>query len=78
MIEELSAANETDNNVPDGYRTLNIARQMQQHDAAVMNELAILKEELKSVKQENRDCFSNLQRGIVEMIVFLSDWLILH
>jgi hypothetical protein len=78
LIEELSAANETDNNVPDGYRTLNIARQMQQHDAAVMNELAILKEELKSVKQENRDCFSNLQRGIVEMIVFLSDWLILH
>ena len=60
MIEELSAANETNNNVPDGYRTLNIARQMQQHDAAVMNELAILKEELKSVKQENRDMFWQL------------------
>ena len=60
LIEELSAANEADNNVPDGYRTLNIARQTQQHDAAVMNELAILKEELKSVKQENRDMFRQL------------------
>ena len=60
MIEELSAANETNNNVPDGYQTLNIARQTQQHDAAVMNELAILKEELKSVKQENRDMFRQL------------------
>ena len=81
MIEELSTANETNNNMPDGYQTLNIARQTQQHDAAVMNELAILKEELKSVKQENRDMFWQLterHRGNDRLLKRLAHFALRH
>ena len=54
---------------------------MQQHDAAVMNELAILKEELKSIKQENRDMFRQLterHRGNDHLLKRLAHFALVH
>ena len=64
VIEEVRVANgEANAPVPAasiGARIVDNIRPTQQHESAVMNELSVLRDEIKSVKQDQRDMFRKL------------------